>query len=74
MLLRQGTLVERGVPPCRYVSFHDAVYANGYGEDIEEAFNLTADPWEMRNLASTTTPHTHHHHRHNHHNHPGPAA
>ena len=27
------------------------VYPNANSEDIEEAFNLTADPWEMNNLA-----------------------
>ena len=27
------------------------LYANVNSEEMEEAFNLTADPWEMKNLA-----------------------
>lgn len=44
----QGVRTSDGL---KYVDFNNAVYANGNGEAIEEAFNLTADPWEMVNLA-----------------------
>ena len=40
-----------GSSGLKYVNFNNAVHANGYGEQFEEAFNLTADPWEMNNLA-----------------------
>ena len=45
----QGVRTSDGL---KYISFRDAIYSGGNGEDIEEAFNLTADPWEMNNLAN----------------------
>lgn len=48
----QGVRTADGLKLVDFSSRIRTLYANVNSEEIEEAFNLTADPWETHNLAS----------------------